>query len=212
MRVKIRIDITKPLKWWLRLKLAKIEEVTMVGLKYERLPEFCYACGKTGHGMKECLDEEARKVVSESFPLKLRSWLKATISEKSKTRFKSSGNESSSDRARSSGTSHETEGDGSISRVSSPLHKLLEISKAITRSLKRMVSSPTPTKNKPVSKKGKSPMKVKKSPQCSPSNQCDEVANFSKVADKVCKRKVVFNFSDEENRELKKGKVSIPKS
>ena len=55
MRVKVRLDISKPLKRWLRLKLGKLEEVIMVGLKYERLPDFCYAYGRIGHGIKEFL-------------------------------------------------------------------------------------------------------------------------------------------------------------
>ncbi|KAK3223806.1 hypothetical protein Dsin_010831 [Dipteronia sinensis] len=82
MRVKVRIDIFKPLKHWLRLKLGKHEEVTMLSLKYERLPEFCYACGRIGQGIKECSDEEARRVVLEGSPTKYGSWLKATIPEK----------------------------------------------------------------------------------------------------------------------------------
>ncbi|TXG72599.1 hypothetical protein EZV62_001178 [Acer yangbiense] len=61
LRVKVRIDISKPLKRWLRLKLGASKEIIVVGLKYERLPEFCYACGRIGHGIKECGDEVARK-------------------------------------------------------------------------------------------------------------------------------------------------------
>ena len=59
LRVKVRIDITKALKRWLKLKLGKTEEVTMVNLKYEILPEFCFACGKIGHAIRECQDEDA---------------------------------------------------------------------------------------------------------------------------------------------------------
>ncbi|TXG49106.1 hypothetical protein EZV62_024981 [Acer yangbiense] len=56
MRVKVQIDIHKSLKRWLRLKLDKTENIVVVGLKYEILPEFCYDCGKIRHGIKECLD------------------------------------------------------------------------------------------------------------------------------------------------------------
>ena len=87
----------------------------MVSLKYERLPEFCYACGKIGHGMKECIDKEARKVALDGSQTRFGSWLKAIILDKPKTRFNPQGNGSSSDRARSLGTSHDTEGDGSVS-------------------------------------------------------------------------------------------------
>ncbi|TXG48581.1 hypothetical protein EZV62_024456 [Acer yangbiense] len=71
MRVKVRIDILKPLKRWLRLKIGKFDNVTMVGLKYEWLPELCFACGRVGHGIKECSDEEARKIALEGSPTKL---------------------------------------------------------------------------------------------------------------------------------------------
>ncbi|KAK2637677.1 hypothetical protein Ddye_025472 [Dipteronia dyeriana] len=114
MKVKVSLDISKPLKRWLRLKLSKSDEVTMVSLKYERLPEFCYACGRIGHGMKECLDEEARKVALDGSTTKFGCWLKATMIEK-KTRFTSQDNGSLSDKTRSSGTSRDREVDGSVS-------------------------------------------------------------------------------------------------
>ncbi|KAK4851792.1 hypothetical protein QYF36_018456 [Acer negundo] len=32
----------------------------MVGLKYDRLPEFCYVCGRIGHASKDSSDDEAK--------------------------------------------------------------------------------------------------------------------------------------------------------
>ncbi|KAK3204497.1 hypothetical protein Dsin_018543 [Dipteronia sinensis] len=84
MKVKVQIDVAKPLKRWLRLRLGKSDEVIMVGLKYERLHEFCYACGMIGHGIKECQDGEARKVALEVSSTKFGSWLKALPFQKSK--------------------------------------------------------------------------------------------------------------------------------
>ncbi|TXG60181.1 hypothetical protein EZV62_014754 [Acer yangbiense] len=98
MRVRIRIDISKPLKRWLRLKLEKSEGITMVTLKYERLPEFCFACGRIGHGIMECLDTEARKAAIEGNPTKFGAWMKAPIPEKSNSRSNSQGNGSSPER------------------------------------------------------------------------------------------------------------------
>ncbi|TXG53035.1 hypothetical protein EZV62_022204 [Acer yangbiense] len=115
MRVKVKIDISKPLKWWLRLKLGKVEEVTRVSLKYERLPEFYFACGRIGHGIKGCVDEEARKAALEGSPNKFGSWLKATISTRSKPRGNVQAYESSSDMTRSIEASCETEEDRSVS-------------------------------------------------------------------------------------------------
>ncbi|XP_065621980.1 uncharacterized protein At4g02000-like [Quercus suber] len=53
LRVRISIDITKPLprcrKLW-----SEGKQIGWVGLKYERLPNFCYWCGRLTHGEKEC--------------------------------------------------------------------------------------------------------------------------------------------------------------
>ena len=99
--VKVQIDINKPLKWWLRLKLDKTENVVVVGLKYERLPEFCYACGKIGHGIKERLDSEARNEALTGTITKFGSWMRASIPERLKNRNQSFTNGSSSEKGRS---------------------------------------------------------------------------------------------------------------
>ncbi|TXG63821.1 hypothetical protein EZV62_010815 [Acer yangbiense] len=115
MRVKVRIDISKPLKQWLCLKLSKNEEIIVVSMKYKRLPEFCFTCGRVGHGIMECLDVEARKLALEGTPTKFSSWLKASSGEKQYTRYNSQSYESSSDKVKSNEGSKEGEGDGSIS-------------------------------------------------------------------------------------------------
>ena len=101
MRAKVRIDISKALKRWLKLRLSKSEEVTVVNLKYERLPEFCFVCGKIGHAIKECQDEEARKSALDDPQNKFGSWLKAPIPDRSKYRAGANSNGNSSDRTRS---------------------------------------------------------------------------------------------------------------
>ncbi|TXG51369.1 hypothetical protein EZV62_023893 [Acer yangbiense] len=115
MRVKVRIDISKPLKRWLRLKLGKTEEVTMVSLKYERLPEFCFTCGRIGHSNKECQDEEAKEATLEETVSKYGSWLKAPIPDRTKIKGGVQVNVSSSDRLKPQENSQEVEGDGSVS-------------------------------------------------------------------------------------------------
>ncbi|TXG49744.1 hypothetical protein EZV62_025619 [Acer yangbiense] len=84
----------------------KTDEVTVVTLKYERLPDFCYVCGRIGHGIKECIDEEARKASLEGLPNKFGSWLKASTSEQSNYKFNSQFAGSSLERGRSLEGSH----------------------------------------------------------------------------------------------------------
>ncbi|KAK3223533.1 hypothetical protein Dsin_010558 [Dipteronia sinensis] len=82
MRVKVQLTIPKPLKRWLRLKLDDSDTVVMVGLKYERLPDFCYACGKIGHVIKECLDVGARTEALSGQFTKYGSWMRALIPDR----------------------------------------------------------------------------------------------------------------------------------
>ena len=53
LRVRIKLDISRPLprccKLWNEGKL-----VGWVGLRFERLPNFCYWCRRVGHGERDC--------------------------------------------------------------------------------------------------------------------------------------------------------------
>ncbi|KAK3183012.1 hypothetical protein Dsin_030298 [Dipteronia sinensis] len=112
MRVKVQLDINKPLKRWLRLKLDKSDNIVVVGLKYERLPEFCYACGKIGHGIKECLDMEAMTEALEGKVTKFGSWMRTPIPDRLKNRYQQYSNGSSTDKDRLMEGSREEEKDG----------------------------------------------------------------------------------------------------
>lgn len=52
-RVRVWLDITKPLK---RFQTVRLKTGTMmkVALKYERLPFFCFLCGLLSHTQKDC--------------------------------------------------------------------------------------------------------------------------------------------------------------
>ena len=54
LRIKVNIDITKPL---MRGKMIQIDdlEASWVAFKYERLLIFCYIYGILGHQDRECL-------------------------------------------------------------------------------------------------------------------------------------------------------------
>ncbi|CAN1780695.1 hypothetical protein LINPERHAP1_LOCUS15167 [Linum perenne] len=53
MRVRVRIDVRLPLKREKKVRKAGGETVTCK-FQYERLPDFCYICGKMGHTDKYC--------------------------------------------------------------------------------------------------------------------------------------------------------------
>lgn len=51
MRIRVKIDINKPLKRALKVKCAN-GEALIVTFTYERLPNFCYRCRIIGHLLK----------------------------------------------------------------------------------------------------------------------------------------------------------------
>ncbi|KAL5756857.1 hypothetical protein ACOSQ2_021603 [Xanthoceras sorbifolium] len=65
LRIKVSIDITKPLKRGIRLRLANFDTMITALIKYERLPDFCYGCGFIGHSFRECYNSEVRKNIME---------------------------------------------------------------------------------------------------------------------------------------------------
>ncbi|TXG73888.1 hypothetical protein EZV62_002467 [Acer yangbiense] len=102
LRVKVLIDISRPLKRWLRLKLDKSDNVVVVGLKYERLSEFCYACGRVGHGVNDCTDGDAKKDALDGSMAKFGSWLRAVPAEKVMYKSSSQGSGRSSGKKKTS--------------------------------------------------------------------------------------------------------------
>ncbi|XP_031095282.1 uncharacterized protein LOC115999580 [Ipomoea triloba] len=53
MRVRVNIDVSKPLRRFMILELQKRERCRVI-LRYERLPIFCFICGVLGHSEKSC--------------------------------------------------------------------------------------------------------------------------------------------------------------
>lgn len=60
MRVRVRIDISNPLPRGFMLKADGIEGEYWITIKYEKLSELCFNCGRIRHMAKECSDLEGK--------------------------------------------------------------------------------------------------------------------------------------------------------
>ncbi|XP_058777199.1 uncharacterized protein LOC131651559 [Vicia villosa] len=80
LRIKVTIDLKKSLK---RGTVVKLKEKNLrVHFKYERLPTFCFVCGKLGHQIKDCetvgdLSDEGFEE-NEEQDLAFGAWLRAS--------------------------------------------------------------------------------------------------------------------------------------
>lgn len=72
LRVRITIDIRKPLRRGVLLKVGSMADEKWIPITYEKLPDFCYGCGKLGHVVKEC---DVHVPVSDT-PYQYGTWLR----------------------------------------------------------------------------------------------------------------------------------------
>lgn len=63
MMIKVLIDLNLPLKREIMVKFK--EKNLRVHFKYERLPTFCFVCGRIGHQLKDC--EALEDLTEEGF-------------------------------------------------------------------------------------------------------------------------------------------------
>ncbi|KAL5563989.1 hypothetical protein UlMin_033736 [Ulmus minor] len=75
IRVRAIIDISKPLKRILKVRLGSNKELVTILLRYEHLPELCFHCGVPGHPLKECPSRGSSQ--GDSIKLKYGAWIKA---------------------------------------------------------------------------------------------------------------------------------------
>lgn len=54
LRVRVMLDISKPLRRGIKLNLDGPIGGAWIPIQYERLPDFCYHCGKLDHTLKDC--------------------------------------------------------------------------------------------------------------------------------------------------------------
>lgn len=78
MRVRVAIDITKPLCCGRKIKLDSTP-ARWVSFKYERLPNFCYWCGCVTHGERDCAYWLANKITLKQIDQQFGPWMRATM-------------------------------------------------------------------------------------------------------------------------------------
>ncbi|KAI7981836.1 Uncharacterized protein LOK49_Contig11G00008 [Camellia lanceoleosa] len=76
LRIRVAINIHKPLRRGMKITLGQKDPVWL-SFKYERLPNFCFACGILGHNQREC----DLKLIGQHAPggseVQYGSWLRA---------------------------------------------------------------------------------------------------------------------------------------
>jgi hypothetical protein len=108
LRIRTSLDLTKPLKRGSKLHFQGKD--IWVDYKYERLPNFCFVCGRIGHQMRDCEDtdehnQEGYSEIEEKDQA-FRPWLRA--SPLPKLTYEPSKESSSSACSRSLFPSHST--------------------------------------------------------------------------------------------------------
>ncbi|KAL5788167.1 hypothetical protein ACOSP7_005116 [Xanthoceras sorbifolium] len=75
VRVRVLVDVGKSFRRALRVIVGDPEEVCMVLLKYERMPNLCYYCRKASHLVRECCENV--NTILDEFLLRFGSWMSA---------------------------------------------------------------------------------------------------------------------------------------
>lgn len=60
LRARVAIEIGKPLRRGVLLRMSRSEEPRWFAIQYERLPFYCFGCGIMGHSEIECLNPVPR--------------------------------------------------------------------------------------------------------------------------------------------------------
>ncbi|KAL0392806.1 UNVERIFIED_CONTAM: hypothetical protein Sradi_2503400 [Sesamum radiatum] len=77
LRIRVGIDVSKPLRRIMKLRTVLGEE-SLISFTYERLPNFCYWCGRMGHILKFCDSQYEEGFNETQEQLLFGPWLRAT--------------------------------------------------------------------------------------------------------------------------------------
>lgn len=72
LRVKVKINIKESLKRGTNVKTGSMAEKKWIPITYEKLPDFCYYCGRLGHVVHECHEEGVERSKERNFGVDLR--------------------------------------------------------------------------------------------------------------------------------------------
>lgn len=75
LRIKILVDISKPLHKGIWIDPGGNQGNTWIQIKYERLPDFCYGCDRIGHTIKDSLLDQ-KDLEDENGNWQFDSWLR----------------------------------------------------------------------------------------------------------------------------------------
>lgn len=113
LRVKIMIDVRKPLFRGVTMEDAEGEKGSWCHFQYEFLPNFCYSCGILGHVEKEC-DAKVWKEVHQQFG----DWMRVNPAKQRdlRGRWSEGGSSGGSYQQRTSGSWRKSEAGGNFER------------------------------------------------------------------------------------------------
>ncbi|XVF82791.1 hypothetical protein PTKIN_Ptkin16aG0078000 [Pterospermum kingtungense] len=81
LRIRVEMDITKPLRRPVKLSNREGKTDIWGRVAYERLPTFCYRCGRLGYSDNDCEEKEWRKEESDGLN-QYDDWLRASSLKK----------------------------------------------------------------------------------------------------------------------------------
>ncbi|KAJ1405471.1 Zinc finger, CCHC-type [Sesbania bispinosa] len=77
IKVLVDIDVTKPLLSGIPMA-SKKDGISLVSFQYERLPQFCYNCGRIGHDEDMCIDDKSTGTEEEEESKTFGPWMRAS--------------------------------------------------------------------------------------------------------------------------------------
>lgn len=76
IRIRARLDISRLLRRGFMLKTDGIKEAYWITIRYGRILDFCFQCGKIGHVAKECMENKSSQEVNNKNKFEFGSWMK----------------------------------------------------------------------------------------------------------------------------------------